>query len=162
LKELQILGLIKETPRLIGVQAKGAAPIADAYKKGILKIDPVENPETIATAIRIGRPASWKKALKAVRESKGCILTVSDKEIVEGQKLLARIEGLFVEPASATTIAVIPKLIENRLLDNSDKVVCVATGHGLKDPEIAISTMKPPIKIGIDFSELEEVIKKII
>ncbi|MEM3072186.1 MAG: threonine synthase [Candidatus Bathyarchaeia archaeon] len=161
LKEFNSLGLIGETPRLIGVQAEGAAPIAHAYRTGKLNIEPVPNPETMATAIRIGNPANWKRALRAVRDSKGAMVTVTDEEIVKAQKMLARAEGLFAEPASAATVAALPKLLETGLADKSEVALCVATGHGLKDPEAAISTMTPPLKIKPNIVELEAALKQI-
>ena len=98
---------------MTGIQAAGSAPIAQAIKAGSDKIVPVENPETIATAIRIGAPVSWKKAVNAIRESQGTAETVTDEEILHAQKILARIEGIFVEPASASSIAGLNKLIKN-------------------------------------------------
>lgn len=137
-RELRILGLEDEVPRLVGIQAEGASPIAEAFKKGLEKIRPWRRPETIATAIRIGEPVSWMKALKAVRDSRGLMETVSDEEILEAQRVLARSEGLFVEPASAASIAGLRKLLEEELIQRDMKIVCVATGHGLKDPEAAL------------------------
>lgn len=132
--ELRDLGLIDEPPRMIGVQAEGASPFADLVKKGGDVLRPVEKPETIATAIRIGKPVNWKKALKAVRESEGDVETVSDQEILEAQASVARLEGLGVEPASAASVAGIRKMVEDGRLDKSERVVCVCTGHLLKDP----------------------------
>ena len=134
--------------------------IAHALKRK-LKIDPVLDPKTIATAISIGNPASWKKALKAVKDSRGCMISISDGEIVEGQKLLAKAEGLFIEPSSATTIAALPKLLESSLLDESKETVFIATEHGLKDPEAPISIMRNPLKIEAEESELEKAISNL-
>ncbi|MCX8154141.1 MAG: threonine synthase, partial [Candidatus Bathyarchaeota archaeon] len=131
-KEFHALGLVKGLPKMTGIQAAGAAPIAHAVKTGSDTIVPVAAPETIATAIRIGAPVSWKKALNAIYESKGTAETVTDEEILNAQKLLARIEGLFVEPASASSIAGLIKLVENGVIDGDERVVCVTTGHGLK------------------------------
>jgi len=147
LQDLNQLGLIKKLPRMIGIQAEGASPITEAFRKGLSKINPVPNPETIATAIRIGSPASWKKALRAVRDSHGLMETVSDREILEAQKLLARLEGIFVEPASAASIAGLKKLVEAREVSREEEVVCVTTGHGLKDPEIIERTCQKPIAV---------------
>ncbi|MGC8850056.1 MAG: threonine synthase [Candidatus Bathyarchaeia archaeon] len=136
--ELKTLGLEDGLPRLAGIQAEGASPIAEAFKQGLEKIRPWRRPETVATAIRIGAPVSWMKALKAVRDSHGLMETVSDGEILEAQSLLARLEGLFVEPASAASIAGIRKLLDGDVIHGDLEIVCVATGHGLKDPEIAL------------------------
>ncbi len=94
---------------MTGIQAAGSAPIAQAIKAGKDTITPVDNPETVATAIRIGAPVSWKKAVNAIYESKGTAETVTDEEILEAQKTLARVEGIFVEPASASSIAGLKK-----------------------------------------------------
>jgi threonine synthase len=135
--EFRTLGIAKGRPRLIGVQAEGAAPIADAVKAKRGRILPVTNPRTIASAIRIGSPVNWPKVLSAIEESDGAAETVSDKEILQAQKELASKEGIFVEPASAASIAGLRKSRESGKIDSSDLVVCVTTGHGLKDPSVA-------------------------
>lgn len=132
-QELIQLNLTHRMPRMIGVQASGAAPLADAYAKGQEKVTAWEHPETVASAIRIGAPASWKKALRAVRESKGMILKASDKEILRAQRRLADHEGIFAEPASAASVAGLMKARKMNLVKSRDLVVCVITGHGLKD-----------------------------
>jgi threonine synthase len=134
--EFQRLGIAKQRPRMIGVQAAKAAPIAIAFRRKQNNIKPVKNPQTLATAIRIGSPVNWTKVLRAIKESSGTALTVSDKEILEAQRGLASKEGIFVEPASAASIAGLQKSLEVGQLDRSDAVVCVTTGHGLKDPSI--------------------------
>jgi threonine synthase len=129
---------------MLGFQAEGAAPIVLGH--------PVKDPKTIATAIKIGNPASWKEAVAARDESKGVIDTVSDDEILEAYKLLASQEGVFVEPASAASVAGILKLAKKgffneRRTTNDERrirIVCVLTGHGLKDPDRAIASVKPP------------------
>jgi len=146
-QDLNQLGLISNLPKMIGIQAEAASPIATAFRKGLNKIAPVQNPETVATAIRIGSPASWKKALRAVRASEGLMETVSDREILEAQKLLARLEGIFVEPASASSVAGLKKLLKVGGVRNDEEVVCVATGHGLKDPEVVERTCKKLITV---------------
>jgi threonine synthase len=118
-------------PSLLGVQAAGAAPIVNNQV--------VENPETIATAIRIGNPASWNLALTALDESNGTILAVTDEEILESYQMLASTEGIFAEPASCASIAGIKKQVENGMLEKGSTVVAILTGNGLKDPETAIS-----------------------
>ncbi len=134
--EYDQLGIVRNRPRMLGVQAVNAAPIARAVKRKQKTINPIEKPRTIATAIRIGSPVNSTKVLKAIQESHGTADTVTDMEILEAQKTLASLEGLFVEPASAASIAGLKKLRESRNLDASDLIVCVATGHGLKDPSI--------------------------
>jgi len=135
-RELRDLNLINRTPRMIGVQAAGAAPLAAAYAQGKDRIVPWEHPETWASAIRIGAPASWRKALKAVQESNGSILSATDNEIRRAQKLLADHEGLFGEPASAAAVAGLIKARRTGLVGAHDAITCVITGHGLKDQSI--------------------------
>jgi threonine synthase len=156
--ELRRVGVIDKTPRIVGIQAEGAAPIASAYKLKSAKIQIVEKPETIATAIRIGAPASWKKALRAITESGGLMETVSDEEILQAQKDLARREGIFVEPASASSFAGLRKLIEERSIERDEEIVCVATGHGLKDPEIVTRIGEEPIRVKSDIETIERVL----
>jgi len=134
--EFQQLKIMKNRPRMIGIQAEKAAPIAQAVKSGQSKIRPIHNPQTIATAIRIGSPVNWPKVLNAIRESRGTAKTVTDRHILEAQKELATLEGIFVEPASAASIAGLKKLSEEGSVDPSETVVCVTTGHGLKDPSV--------------------------
>ncbi|MED5398075.1 MAG: threonine synthase [Candidatus Thermoplasmatota archaeon] len=129
-KEYYRSGIIAKPPRMIGWQAEGAAPI--------VKGSPVESPETIATAIRIGNPASWDKANEAVEESEGSIGMVSDDEILDAHRLLAREAGIFVEPASAAGIAGLLKHHEQTAIPSGSTVVVTVTGHGLKDPEVAV------------------------
>jgi threonine synthase len=115
-----------ELPRMLGFQAEGAAPI--------VRGEPVESPETVATAIRIGNPASWEGATAARDESGGLIETVTDDEILDAQRLVVQLEGVFCEPASAAGVAGVRRLSAEGRLD-ADLVVCVLTGHGLKDPD---------------------------
>ncbi|MBU1088108.1 MAG: threonine synthase [Candidatus Omnitrophica bacterium] len=129
---------IVDLPVMLGFQAAGSAPIVN----GAI----VSDPKTIATAIKIGNPASWKSAEAARDESKGLINAVTDEEILQAYKLLAQAEGVFVEPASAASVAGIIKLAKAGYFKNKKKVniVCVLTGHGLKDPDQAISSIKEP------------------
>jgi threonine synthase len=130
-------GLIAEPPQLFGFQAQGAAPI--------VRGEPVANPQTIATAIRIGNPASWHKAVAAAKESEGAISAVTDREILAAYRRVAR-EGLFAEPASAASVAGLLHRSADGALPPGATVVCVLTGHGLKDPEWAIQgAAHPPV-----------------
>jgi len=158
-KELKALGLIEKMPKMVGVQAAGASPIAKAFAANNATIEPVKDPETVATAIRIGNPVNWKRALNALKESNGTALTVTDDEIIKAQKLLARKEGIFIEPASAAGIAGLKKLIENGEVDVDETIVCVATGHGLKDPEAAVRACEGIIEIEPSLEVLEKVVK---
>jgi threonine synthase len=127
-KELRAMGVTGSTPKMIGVQAEGAAPLAAAFasRKGL---EPWKEPRTVASAIRIGNPVSWKKALRAIDESGGTAVVVSDREIMGARARLSTEEGLLVEAASAAPVAALRKL----KLPRSAKVVCIATGNGLKD-----------------------------
>lgn len=137
-------GLTDRLPSMLGFQAAGAAPI--------VKGRAIKNPKTVATAIRIGNPASWKSAEAARDESGGLIDTVTDKEILQAYKLLASKDGLFVEPASAASVAGILKLAKKgyfkrhraKGIGHRAKIVCTLTGNGLKDPDVAIKNVKPP------------------
>ncbi len=135
-KEMKELGLTDRLPRMVGVQAEGASPIARAFWRGADNITPVPEPRTVASAIRIGNPASAKKALSALKESDGMVLTASDDEIVDARLQLASMEGIFVEPASATPIAAL-KEVGSRL-EKGACIVCIATGNGLKDQETVV------------------------
>ncbi len=146
-KELHELSLAETLPEMVGIQAKGAAPIANSMKRGLEVVRSVKKPETVATAIRIGSPVNWKKAVRAVKESSGLIETVSDTEILKAQKFLAEREGLFVEPASAASIAGLIKLTGKGLVDKDETVVCILTGHGLKDPDVVLKQCRQPIEV---------------
>ncbi len=155
-KEFRDIGFVKALPKMTGIQAECAAPIVEAIKKGSEKIKPVIKPETIATAIRIGAPVSWKKAVNAIRDSSGTAETVTDEEILDAQKTLSRLEGLFVEPASASSIAGLKKLVENHTIDKNERIVCVTTGHGLKDPDIAIRMSEKPLEVDAEVVAIEQ------
>ena len=134
-REYHDLGRSNTLPKMMGFQAEGAAPI--------VRGEPVANPQTIASAIRIGNPASWRGALDARDGSDGVIDMVSDDEILESYRLLASHEGIFCEPASAASFAGLIKM-HRQGLDFSDKrVVCIFTGSGLKDPDLAVSSVSP-------------------
>ena len=133
-KELYEWGLADKLPKMVGVQAEGASPLATAWSRGLEEPVWFEEPETIASAIRIGKPVNWRRAFIAVRESRGLFTTVGDSEILESQKIIARRVGLGVEPSSAAAFAGFLKLVDNRTIDRSSRVVVIATGHALKDP----------------------------
>ena len=150
-KEYHAAGKINYMPRMLGFQAAGAAPIVLGH--------PVEKPETIATAIRIGNPASWKGALAARDESGGKIDSVTDEEIIEAYKLIAVKEGIFCEPASAASVAGVIKLSGEGYFKDGDVIVCTLTGNGLKDPDNALRISEKPIRIKAELSELENVLR---
>lgn len=150
-KEYVEIGRLSSLPKMMGFQAAGAAPIVLGRV--------VEHPETIASAIRIGNPASWQGALAARDESKGVIEAVSDDEILTAYKLLADCEGVLSEPASAASVAGVIKKQKEGLFRKGDVVVCTLTGHGLKDPDIAIRHSPKPLRIAPDFKLLEDFFK---
>jgi threonine synthase len=151
--EYQQSGKIKRLPQMYGFQAAGAAPI--------VRGEVVSNPETIATAIRIGNPASWDKATHAIESSNGLIDEVTDEEILEAYHTLASTEGIFAEPASAASLAGIIKLRKLDQLATGKKVVCVLTGNGLKDPNSAINKVAiQPVKVDSNYHSVFEVIEK--
>jgi len=123
-------GIVNNRPRMVGYQATGAAP----FLRGAM----VDNPETVATAIRIGHPQSWDKAWKVKQDSDGWFDECSDEEILAAQKLLTQKEGIFCEPASATSLAGALRDINSGKIPEGSSVVCTLTGHGLKDPDTAI------------------------
>jgi threonine synthase len=134
--------VVASTPRMFGFQAAGAAPIVLGA--------PVLRPTTIATAIRIGNPASWRHAEQARDESHGLIDAVTDKQILEAYRLIARSEAVFVEPASAASVAGLLATVADGRLPRGSTVVCTVTGNGLKDPEWAISGAPKPITVPVD------------
>lgn len=145
--EYEAAGKSRGLPGMLGFQAAGAAPIVDG--------EPVAQPETVATAIRIGNPASWAGATAARDESKGLIDKVTDEEILTAYSLLAN-EGIFCEPASAASVAGVLKLAKADYFSKGDRVVCVLTGHGLKDPDQAIAVGGQPEVVDADMSALED------
>ncbi|OIO75760.1 MAG: threonine synthase [Elusimicrobia bacterium CG1_02_37_114] len=143
-------------PKMMGFQASGSAPIVLGK--------PIKNPETIATAIRIGNPASWKKAVEARDESGGVIDTVTDKEIITAYKLIAGTEGIFVEPASASSVAGLLKYVKKGYFSEIKSketvtVVCILTGHGLKDPDRAIKSVRMPKVVSANLKSVLKVIR---
>lgn len=160
-KELETMGMARGLPRMVGVQAEGAKPIVEAFKRRSMAVEPLSHAETVATAIRIGRPVNWKRALNAIYESEGLAEAVSDEEIISAQRLLASKEGLFVEPASAAPIAYLAKTRGEGLIDRGETVVCVATGHGLKDPEAALRFTESPIEVEAEIEALEAALRRV-
>jgi threonine synthase len=135
-------GLTDRLPRMLGTQAAGAAPLVLG--------EPVKNPETIATAIRIGAPASWASAVAAQQESNGRFLAATDDEILAAYHLIARSEGVFVEPASAASVAGLLKSVEDGWVPRGSTVVCTVTGNGLKDPDTALKDMPVVEAVQVD------------
>jgi threonine synthase len=149
-REYQSHKIISSVPKMLGFQAEGAAPIVRGHA--------IEKPETIATAIRIGNPASWKFAETARDESGGLIDMVSDAEIIDAYKLLAAKEGVFVEPASAAGVAGLRKHVAKGLFPRGAVVVITLTGHGLKDPDTAMANASSPVTCDSNADEVLKII----
>ena len=143
--------IINSRPRMLGFQAKGASPLVTGR--------PCKNPETVATAIRIGNPASWKGAIAARDESEGLIEAVTDKEILDAYRMIAYLAGYFCEPASAAGIAGIRKLAKRGYFPSGATVVCTLTGHGLKDPDRAIQMAKKPVTVRAELAAVTKALK---
>ena len=143
-------GIIASRPHMMGFQAAGAAPLVTG--------SPVKNPETVATAIRIGNPASWNGAETARDESDGTIEAVTDEEILDAYRLVASVEGVFAEPASAASIAGLKKMSAEGRLPKDIMVVCTLTGHGLKDPTTATEQSPPPVKAPADLERVRDIL----
>ena len=150
-REYQAAGRSQRLPRLVGAQAEGAAPI--------VRGTPVERPRTVASAIRIGNPASWEGATTARDESGGLIEAVSDSEILHAQVLLASSEGLFAEPASVAPLALLFRLVREGRIERDSAVVVVLTGSGLKDPDAALGNIEPPVELDGDARSLAKALK---
>lgn len=158
LNEMKKLGIIDRIPKMTGIQAEGSAPIARAIKSGAKDITAEEHPETVATAIRIGDPVNAVKALNAIRASGGTAETVTDDEILRAQKMLAVTEGIGVEPASAASVAGLIKLRNMGVIEDDERVVCVVTGHLLKDPETVIRNCDKPVEVEASEEAIERVL----
>jgi threonine synthase len=157
--ELKTLGITDTLPRMTGIQARGAKPIVNAFKEGKAEIIPEDKPETIASAIRIGNPVNAAKALHAIRVSGGVAESVTDEEITEAQLELARVEGIGVEPASAASIAGLKKLVEQRKIKSDERIVCITTGHLLKDPERVIEICEAPEVVDADVDVVRRMLR---
>jgi threonine synthase len=154
LREFLSLDLIESYPMMTGIQAAGSRPVVDAIERNLPEVLPEPHPETVATAIRIGTPVNAEKALAAIRETGGTAEAVTDAEILAMQKDLARKEGIGVEPASAASVAGVKKLLEYGRIERNERIVCVVTGHLLKDPETVVRQCSPPLEIDADLPSL--------
>jgi threonine synthase len=150
-REYHAAGRSTRLPRMVGAQAEGAAPIVSGH--------PVAHPKTVASAIRIGNPASWEGATTARDESGGMIAAVTDTEILQAQVQLASSEGLFAEPASAAPLALLFRLVREGKIAKDAITVVVLTGSGLKDPDAALKNVEPPIELDGDARTLAKVLK---
>jgi threonine synthase len=160
-RDFEELDFIKSQPKMVAVQSSGCAPVVRAYEQAAdpMRIAPWDRPDSVATGLMDPFPWDGDAALKAIKESQGTAVTVSNDEILESQRLLARTEGLFAEPSGVTSLAGLIKLAAAGALDGSDSVVVEITGTGLKDPQIAVRVMTEIPLIEASFEELERVLK---
>ncbi|MCK4567977.1 MAG: threonine synthase, partial [Candidatus Thorarchaeota archaeon] len=157
LRELQEIGILDDIEtRIVGVQSAGCAPIVEAYMSGSKTIIPTSSGATIALDIGVGNPSCGHTALRAIRESNGLALSVSDKDTLNAVGSIAKLEGVFVEPASATPVAALRQLLRSNEINPSDSIVCVVTGMGLKYPEIARILIKGQPKLEHLLSRVED------
>jgi threonine synthase len=159
IREMHQLGFAKKRPRMLGVQAAGCKPIADAFHSGkdLVPVDGV----TRADSINCGTPRNWRKAVNALRESKGEIVAVSDAEIMEAMNKTARLSGVFGEPSGAASVAGVKRAIADGIIKKNESVCAVITGNGLKDIKAAIETAGTPIHISPDLGALDQELKKL-
>ena len=155
-KEYKMLGLTDSLPQIIGVQAEGADPVARAFSKNSRNIEPIRNPNTVCSAISVGDPLDGILILNALRESKGNAVSVDDNSSLEAEKLLAKTQSTFVEPAAATTLAALQQMVEDGNVDKDEKIVLVLTGVGLKDPISALKVLYSPPVVEPSFEEVEK------
>jgi threonine synthase len=157
-REMKILGLTERTPRMLGVQAEGAAPITTAFRTGE-PMQPIE-PRTLADSIAVGVPRNWKKAVLAVAESGGAMINVSDEEILDAMRYTGRLTGIFAEPAAATAVAGLRRALAEGTVGRRARVVAVITGNGLKDAQSARSAVAQPFDIAPDGDGLPDILRR--
>jgi len=157
-REMKTLGLIRRTPKMLGVQAEGAAPVTAAFRTGSV-LQPVE-PKTLADSIAVGVPRNWKKAVNAVGESGGAMINVSDEEILEAMRFTGRLSGIFAEPAAAAAVAGLRRALADGVVPQSASALVVITGSGLKDIRSAVTAVSPPHEVLPDMDQLAALVKE--
>ncbi|MEM3509686.1 MAG: threonine synthase [Nitrososphaerales archaeon] len=157
-KEMLGMGLIDKLPKMVGVQSTKADPLVKAWKSGSETVAPIETPSSIASGINV--PYTGDHTLKAIRESKGAAVAVDDEEILLAEKEIASLEGVWVEPSSASAVAAVPKLVESGIVSKDDVVVCVLTGSGLKDTDAARKFTPTVQKVNRDLEEIMRAFKR--
>jgi threonine synthase len=157
--ELKNIGIIKKVPSLVCVQPEGCAPISNAFQKGLEELVPINKPETIAEGLMIGYPIRGKQVLKAVKATCGVCEIVSDDEIIDAVKLIGKLEGLFVEPSAAASLAGLSKLIRNGVIGEDKKIVCMLTGTGLKTADSYSELLDDTLQIKNEPEELDKIMK---
>lgn len=157
-RELKTLGIIERTPRILGVQATGAAPITEAFRSG-QDLRPIE-PNTIADSIAVGVPRNWKKAVLAVRESGGIMVNVADDAILDAIRYTGRLAGIFAEPAAATAVAGLRQAVADGIVGRRASAVALVTGNGLKDVQSAHAAAGRPFDIAPDGGAIEDILRE--
>jgi threonine synthase len=157
-RELKTLGIIERTPRILGVQAAGAAPITEAFRSG-QDLRPIE-PNTIADSIAVGVPRNWKKAVLAVRESGGIMVNVADDAILDAIRYTGRLAGIFAEPAAATAVAGLRQAVADGTVGRRASAVALVTGNGLKDVQSAHAAAGRPFDIAPDGGAIEDILRE--
>jgi threonine synthase len=155
--DMKQLGLIGSTPKMLGVQAEGAAPVTAAFYSG-QELEPIV-PNTIADSIAVGVPRNWTKAVRAVRESGGAMLNVADEEILDAMRYTGRLTGIFAEPAAATAIAGVRRALEQGIVGRRATVVALVTGNGLKDVRSARAAVADPFEVEPDGGGMESILQ---
>jgi len=160
-KELNALGKTDSLPRMVGVQARGCSPIVKAHEKNKPEPMAVQKPVTRALAILVGDPLNGALALQTLKESDGISISVTDSEIIVAEQEIARLEGIFAEPASSATIAALKKLVRQRIIVEKDKVVCLITGSGLKATDVlqALTKKRKTAVVGLELSTKEKILR---
>ncbi len=157
-REMKTLGLIERTPRMLGVQALGAAPVSASFRSG-RTLDPVAA-RTVADSIAVGAPRNWRKAIRSVRESGGTMVDVSDAEILEAMRYTGRLAGVFAEPAASAAVAGVRRAVAEGIIGRRASALAVITGNGLKDIRSAHRAAGEPFDISPDGEGLEEILKE--
>ena len=157
-RELKHLGLIDRTPRMLGVQAAGAAPVTEAFRSGAA-LRPIV-PDTIADSIAVGVPRNWQKAVMAIRESGGTMINVTDDEILDAMRYTGRLAGVFAEPAAAASVAGLKRAVGEGIVPKHSSALAIITGSGLKDIRAAQKAVSEPLEVTPDGGGLEEILRR--
>lgn len=157
--ELKKLDLIKKLPKLIGVQPTGCNVVTQAFKTKKVQFKPLDKPDTICSAVAAGDPLDGKKVLKALYDSKGNVVEISDEDVLETEQVVAKKEAIFLEPSGALPMAAVKHLSAKKFFKKDDVVVCIGTGNGLKDPKSAVKIIPDPPTIDPDMKEVDSYLK---
>jgi threonine synthase len=157
-REMKEIGLIARTPKMLGVQAEGAAPVTAAFQSGG-ELTPIE-PKTVADSISVGVPRNWRKAVNAIKESGGTMINVSDDQILDAIKYTGGLAGVFAEPAASASVAGLKRAIAEHVVEPECNAIAVITGNGLKDVRAAQQAAGKPFEVEPDGRGLEEILKR--